>query len=169
MVAVWAIVSDGATIYIGGSFSYVGPNTGCGVPLSTSTGLPASTFPRVNEAVRAVASDGSGGWYIGGDFTAVAGVNRNRIAHILSNGTLDASWNPDANEGVYSLAASGSTVYAGGQFTSIGGAARSNIAALDAATGKATYWNPNADRAVLALAVSGSTVYAGGWFTSIGA
>ena len=143
--AVWAIVRDGTTVYIGGSFSYVGPNTGCGVPLSASTGSPAATFPNVNETVMAVAPDGSGGWYIGGTFTEVAGVSRNHIAHILSNGALDVSWDPNADEHVRTLAVSGSTVYAGGGFTSIGGQTRNHIAALDRATGTATSWDPDAN------------------------
>lgn len=73
-----------------------------------------------------------------------------------------------ANDVVYALALSGSTVRAGGLFTNIGGSSRNYIAALDASTGAATSWFPNANSLVYALAVSESTVYAGGSFTSIG-
>jgi len=147
-----AIVRTTDTVYIGGAFTYVGPCTGSGVPLDATTGLPLATFPKVNGPVSACIADGSGGWYIGGEFTQVGGVARNRIAHILADGSVDLSWNPNANNSVQALAVSGTTVYAGGGFTSIGGQTRNSIAALDAATGNATAWNPNAVRSICALA-----------------
>ena len=65
------IVPSGNIIYIGGCFSFVGPSTGHGVPLSRATGNPVPLYPKVDGNVNAVASDGSGGWYIGGNFTKV--------------------------------------------------------------------------------------------------
>ncbi|MCX7016343.1 MAG: hypothetical protein NTW86_27940 [Candidatus Sumerlaeota bacterium] len=171
---VQAIVRSGDTVYIGGSFTYVGPNTGGGVPIDAGTGRAVGSFPKVNGKVGACVSDGIGGWFIGGHFTSVAGVARNNIARILSNGTVDAAWNPDAMDryggaaSVEALALSGSTVYAGGGFTDIGGKTRYHIVALDAATGAATDWNPHADGIVYAMALAGSTVYVGGGFTTIG-
>jgi predicted small secreted protein len=165
---VHTIVSKGDVTYIGGSFSYVGPDTGAGVSISEATGRLSLPSLRVNYSINAVVPDGSGGWYIGGMFTRVGSVKRNRIAHILSDNSLDTSWNPNANDEVFALAVSGGTVYVGGQFTSIGGQMRNHVAALDAVTGKVTSWNPNADKIVHALAVSGGTVYAGGLFASIG-
>jgi hypothetical protein len=163
-----AIVSEGGITYIGGGFTYVGPNTGSGASISEATGCPSPPYLPVNAPIYAVAPDGSGGWYIGGDFTRVGSVERSFIAHILPDDILDISWNPNANGRVESLAVSSGTVYAGGQFTSIGGQARNHVAALDAATGAATSWNPNANDIVWALAVSAGTVYAGGMYTSIG-
>ena len=162
-----AVGGDG-TVYLGGSFTYVGPYTGGGVVLSKETGQVQTSFPKVDGEIYAVAADGEGGWYVGGYFTKVGGIARNNLAHILADGTVDSSWNPNPNSYVSALAVSGSTVYVGGHFTSIGGQERNYIAALDATTGQATSWNPNANNRVSALAVSGSTVYAGGWFTSIG-
>jgi alkylated DNA repair dioxygenase AlkB len=121
-----------------------------------------------NGTVYAIAPAADGSVYIGGDFTMVGGVARNNIAHVLADGSLDASWNPNADYRVRSLAVSGDTVYAGGYFTSIGGQSRSYLAALDATTGLATSWDPHANALVGAIAVSGDTVYAGGDFTSIG-
>ena len=167
-----AVVVSGNTIYIGGMFTSVGPNTGAGVAIGISTGTFDPAFPRVDGIIYVVIPDGSGGWYIGGSFTAVGGITRNNIAHILSNKSLDPIWNPNANSTVYALALSGSTVYAGGEFATIGGETRNRIAALDASTGSATSWNPNANGHALAevraLAISGPTVYVGGRFTSIG-
>ncbi|MEO5616536.1 MAG: hypothetical protein ABIS67_02085, partial [Candidatus Eisenbacteria bacterium] len=134
-----AAVLSGNTLYIGGGFTYVGPATGGGVPIDAASGASAGGFPKVRGEVHAVAPDGSGGWYIGGNFTAVGGIPRSNLAHILADNTVSA-WNPNADGGVFALAMSGSTVYAGGNFNSIGGSARNNIAALDATTGVATGW-----------------------------
>ena len=123
---VHAIASSGSIVYIGGDFSYVGPKTGYGASISASTGRPLLPYSKVNSDIRAVIQDGFGGWYIAGSLR-VGDAERNRIAHILSDGTLDPSWNPNANGDVFSLAVSGGTVYAGGLFTNIGGQARSHI------------------------------------------
>jgi hypothetical protein len=172
--AVRAIADNGTTIIIGGDFNYVGPNTGHGVLLSTSTGATVPPFPKVNGEIHAVVSDGFGGWFIGGAFTVVGTESRNYIARILSSGAV-STWYPTngANAPVRALAlavnASGRTLYAGGDFTSIGGGQRSYVAALNASTGAVKTWNPGADGFVRTLAVSGSLVYMGGDFVTVGA
>jgi len=134
---------------------------------------PLLNMPTADGPVLAIAPDGAGGVYVGGDFTQLtpagggSAVTRNYIARINADGSIH-QWNPNANGSVHALAVSGSTVYVGGEFTNIGGQTRNNIAALDASTGNATTWDPNANFKVVALAVSGSTVYAGGYFTYIG-
>jgi hypothetical protein len=163
---------SGGITFVGGDFTYVGPNTGNGAALNTTSGVPDMTFPTVEGNILATVADGAGGFYIGGDFTKVGGLTRDRIAHILAGGSVDPAFDPNANNTVRALAVSGSTVYAGGDFTSIGGQTRNHIAAL-AASGSATAWDPSAsnttsDVTVRALAVSGTTVYVGGNFTSIG-
>jgi hypothetical protein len=168
------ITTLGSTIYLGGSFSHVGLAT-AGAPVSAANGTANAATPVVSgnqPSVNAAISDGSGGFYIGGSFSHVGGVARHDIAHILADGSVDPSFNPNASGGIQNevdaLALSGSTLYVGGLFNSIGGLTRHNIAALDTSSGNATSWNPNADRIVLTLCVSGSTVYAGGDFTTIG-
>ena len=116
----------------------------------------------------AVVADGSGGFYIGGDFTRLGPYPRRNLAHILANGSVDRAFNPSPNGVVRALALSGQTLYVGGDFGAIAYRSRHRIAALDATTGHATSWNPNANGRVRALAVRGGTVYAGGQFRSIG-
>ena len=162
---VQAVVRSGDTIYIGGLFNRVGPRTGPGVELALD-GSQIAGLPEVSGGdgtLQAVASDGSGGWYIGGLFTHVGGVARNNIAHIRADHSVDPAFDPNANDGIHALAVSGSTVYAAGLFTSIGGQTRNRIAGLNAANGTATAFNPNADAGIEALAISdsGSIIYAG--------
>ncbi len=167
---VYSMVLSGSTLYIGGSFTTLGPRTGGGARIDAVTGSPDLTWPMVEGGdLLAVAPDRAGGFYIGGNFTKVGGVTRNRIAHILADGRVSA-WDPNANGSVSALVLSGTTVYAGGSFTNIGGQPRNRIAALDATvnTNNATPWDPNSNGQVAALAVSGTTVYAGGPFTTIG-
>jgi hypothetical protein len=167
--SVYAIATTPTTVYLGGFFTYVGPQTGYGAPLSTADpGSVAGAFPQANGTIYACVSDGAGGWYIGGDFTLVGSLTRNRLARVLADGTVDATWNPNANNTVRALALAGTTVYAGGAFTNGGSTTRNRIAAFDASTGAVTTWNPNANNTVYALTVSGTTVYAGGDFTTIG-
>src|SRR5262249_42800713 len=107
--------------------------------------------------VQAVASDGAGGWFIGGIFTQVGGAPRSGMAHILANHTL-SPWNPSFNN-VAAMVVNGSTVYAAG-----GG----GIAAIDATTGGQSSWDPDANGPVNTLALSGGLLYAGGQFNQIG-
>jgi len=159
--------ADG-TVYFGGGFTQVRTPTGSGVPLKTNNSKPEiGDFPIVNGTIRASAADGRGGWYIGGDFTQVGGIARNRLAHILANGSVNLSWNPDANNSVYTLAVDGTTVYVGGWFTSISGTTRNHLAAIGT-DGSLANWNPDTNDLVKTLAIEGTTVYMGGGFTSIG-
>lgn len=163
-----AVLPVGDRIYVGGRFTLIGPHTGGGAPVSRATGLPVAHFPALNGSVYAAASDGRGGYYVGGSFTTAGGTARAGLMHMLGDGSLDPRWNPGVSGSVLTLAVAGSRVYAGGDFRSIGGRPRNRIAALDATTGRVTSWNPGANATVQTLAVSGSTVYAGGKFQRIG-
>ena len=156
------------TRYLGGGFTaFDSWGTGGGGLVDNQTGLVNASFPKVTGTVWASAADGSGGFYIGGLFTAVNGTTRNNLAHINSDGSLD-TWNPIANGAVYSLAVSGTTVYLGGAFTTIFQSPRNNVAAVNSTTGAVLSWNPDANSTVRSIAVSESNVYLGGNFTTIG-
>ncbi len=171
------------TRYFGGDFTVFRPwDTGGGALVGASTGDVNSTFPKVTGYIWAAASDGSGGFYIGGRFSCIGpnisggcdGVDdfpRNNAAHINADGSVDPSWNPNPNQDVEAIAVSGSTVYLAGFFNTvtIGGITTPrNAAAAVTTAGALTAWNPNPNSSVRALAVSGSNVYLGGWFTNVG-
>ncbi|WP_295431521.1 hypothetical protein, partial [uncultured Thiodictyon sp.] len=103
--------ADGIT-YLGGNFTFWGPQTGGLGALGTADGAVNRNFPPVTGTVYAVQSDGAGGWFIGGSFTAVGGLARTRLARIDCCGAVTA-WAPAAVNVVYALALSGTTLYAG--------------------------------------------------------
>lgn len=158
------------TTYLGGTFTRVGPFTGAGVALDPTSALPYADAI-ANGHVYTSQPDGQGGWYIGGAFTALSGVTRNHLAHILRDGSVDPAWNPGADGNVNAIAIDpiSATIYVGGTFTTVGGQARANVAAIDD-NGTVLAWNPGADASVSRLAVhpANGTVFLGGTFTQVG-
>jgi uncharacterized repeat protein (TIGR01451 family) len=172
-----ALALDGnGVLYIGGDFTNIGGAARqyvAKVSASGTGGVDASWNPNSNYTVEALALDGAGSLYIGGNFFLVGGQSRERIAKVAAGGTgtVDPSWNPSADASVSALAVDGSGgVYAGGLFTTISGQSRNYIAKLaGSGTGAVdASWNPSANGKVNTLAVAGGAVFAGGAFTTIG-
>ncbi|NJK75587.1 MAG: DUF4347 domain-containing protein, partial [Microcoleus sp. SU_5_6] len=109
--------------------------------------------------------------YVGGYFTSVSGQPRNRIARLNSDGTLDSTFNPNANSDVQAILIDNSgNPYISGAFVTIGGQTRSNIAKLNPITGAAdATFNANANGNIQAIAFdsSGNLIVAG-YFNIIG-
>lgn len=171
------MVRSGNTLYIAGTFRSVGENSGGLVPFDARTGEQVRPFPKVAGFVAVIVPDGSGGWYIGGEFTAVAGKPRSCLAQIRADGSV-SDWNPSVTgspgyidpPAVVAIAVRGDRVYMGGGFREIGGVLRMNLGCVDVRTGAVLDWNPgtHVDGFVSVLAIHDSTVYVGGWFSSIG-
>lgn len=167
---VYSMVKSGNNIFLGGNFTYAGPNTGRGVGIDPTTGNYISGFPDVNGKVNCVVSDSAGGWYIGGDFTMVGGQARNSLAHIKADKTV-GSWNPNINDGagnaseIMTITKAGSLIYVGGLFNYVGASNTKNCAAIDSATGLANSWAPQPDNAVYSIIVTPRYTYLGGAFT----
>lgn len=71
--------------YIGGDFTAVNTFYTQGALVNNTSGAPDRNYPVVaglGTSVLASVSDGAGGFYIGGTFTTVGGLARNRLAHI---------------------------------------------------------------------------------------
>jgi len=66
--------------------------------------LDPDFYPDANGTVSGVAVQPDGKVLIGGSFTTVLGVARNRIARLNADGTLDMDFNPNASGSVFSLA-----------------------------------------------------------------
>ena len=185
---VYSTALSGATLYVGGQFNYVGPNTGAGVTVNTISGVP-NPFPVIAGQVRAAAPDGAGGWYVGGTFTDVDGSSTfSNLVHVIpqSPGStkmiVDPAFAPvvsvtsPATASVDALLVSGTTLYVGGTFDSIndgtGAVTRNNIAAFDTASKQLIpAWDPNAQNggvSAFALSSDGLTLYVGGAFDHIG-
>lgn len=132
---------------------------------------------KVSGAVYVVVVQPDGKILIGGSFQGVS-VNggvlipRNRIARLNPDGTLDTSFDPNANGSVLAIAVQpDGKILVGGYFNesngsnTIGGAKRNFIARLDP-TGLADSFDPNANNIVLSIAVQADgKILAGGEFS----
>ncbi len=117
--------------------------------------------------VHAIAVESMGAIVIGGHFDHVNGVARSNIARLLPDGTLDASYDPGANNTVKALAMqAGDSVIAGGAFTQIGGAPANYLARIDGAGARdASFAEAGFDNQVQALALQADDrVVVGGFF-----
>jgi len=133
---------------------------------------PLTSFPSTNNRVDVTVAAPDGSVYIGGSFSDVGGTTRNGLAHILADGSLGMSFNPNISGEIIALALNPTTntLYVGGAFNDVNaGTTRNNLAALNASTGVATSFNPDMNDYVRALVLDSSTntLYAGGWFTQV--
>ncbi|MFO0702718.1 MAG: PQQ-binding-like beta-propeller repeat protein [Candidatus Andersenbacteria bacterium] len=168
---VYDVQSIGGVTYLTGAFSNVGLHAGGLAKLDPSTAALSASLPGVpsGSSVFTLVSDGSSGWYAGGNFSTIGGVAVARLAHILSDGTVDANWNPNPSAQVNSLVLDGTTLYVGGQFTTIGGQSRRFLGAVSASTGLATSFNSanslTGGTQVRVIKSDGTSLYVGGDFT----
>ena len=160
----------GAHVYVGGSFrsiarpsSVIGP---FGAFDATTAELLAAEPALKGQQVHAVASDGAGGWFLGGRF--VIGARTLAVVRLDPAGRQTA-WAVEFDGQVEALARAGGTLYLAGQFNTVGGQPRQNVAAVDVATGAVLPWNPGVvGVGVYALKVSGADAFLGGQFSSVG-
>lgn len=150
-----AVVPSGSRDYLAGSFTLVGPNTGLAGVVDAGTGAVSASWGLAGGSVLAAASDGNGGWFIGGSFTVASGVRQANAAHVLADGTLDQTWNPRPNNTVRAIAydAASHTVFLGGDFSNVHSQPNAYAAAVDDVTGTAVPgFSLTPDGSVLALA-----------------
>ena len=164
---------DGTTLYAGGAFDYVGPDTGGFGIVNASDPAAINTASNLINGAGAIASDGSGGWFV---VTAEASTFGARpvIAHILSSGQRDTTWiSPAFSGGISVLALNGGQLFVGGSFTSVNGEPRAGVAAVHATTGVLLPWDALlshtsaiASPYVTAVAFAQGRVYVGGLYTT---
>lgn len=132
------VVQSDGRVLIGGDFSQL-------------NGVPRNRIARLNGdgtvddsfdpgdgpdgTVRAISLQADGAIVIGGDFATIAGINRNGIARLNPDGSLDGSFDPrlGANGGAVLALASltNGMVLVGGSFRSLAGANNAFLARLD--------------------------------------
>ena len=117
--------------------------------LNTNGTLDVSFNPRSgpNGTVRSMALQSDGRLVIGGFFTSVHSTNRNRIARLLSDGSVDRFFNPGAgaDNPVYAVAlCPDGRIAVGGSFTTMNGIARPGIVLLETNGTVSATFNPGA-------------------------
>jgi uncharacterized delta-60 repeat protein len=136
--------------------------------------------PNASGAIQAIAVQPDGKIVIGGSFITLSpaggpAVTRNRIARLNQDGTLDAAFDPGANNTVFSLAVqTDGKILVGGTFTTLGGGGtgaitRNRIARLNADGTIDSTFDPGSNAIVSALAVQADgKIVVGGGFTTLG-
>ena len=171
-----AIQPDGK-ILAGGSFGSIGDQTRNNIArVDGATGLADSFNPNATDSVQAIVRQPDGKILVGGRFfsfgggSTIGGQTRNRIARLDPATGLADSFNPNADNFVYSIAVQADgRVLASGYFGTIGGQTRNNIARLDGTTGLADSFDPSADNPVYSIAMhDDGKILVGGSFTSVG-
>ncbi len=170
-----AILATNDTVYLGGDFSYVGPHTGPVALFDQAAGALLAAPPRingtpgVNGVVKAVVSDGSGGWFIGGTFTGIGTLAITNLAHLNPDLTPDPGWNAKmVGSTVNALAVDSGRLYIGGSFSKINGLALTGGLAGVGVGNPVVNWNPMLGGSVNAMQVVGGLVYVGGSFYNVG-
>ncbi len=132
-----AIEGDGATVWVGGSFSKVnGAYRRRIAAVDATTGQVSSRYAvGVSSTVYAI-EKGPSALYLGGGFGNAGNTGLPYLVKVDPvTGVIDVGYAPRPNATVRSLALSGDRLIVGGDFTSISGAARSYVTALSAADG----------------------------------
>lgn len=155
------LLSRDGVVYVRGDFHRIGRFVGSDLRLDPTSGarLPA---PVVNGQVSVSVPDGSGGWFLGGDFSAIGDHAFGGLAHVAADGTPDPDFAPYVHGDVGALALQGTTLFVGGQFDEIGGRTRHNLAAVSTTTGKVTSFTSSRPGRVTELELLGPRLYVGG-------
>jgi hypothetical protein len=108
--------------------------------------------------------------YLGGSFSAVGDVGRNRLARVDAQTGALHDWPVHAGGIVQTIRPSpdGAEVFVGGAFRSVGGQPRRHAAAIDLKTGRLTDWSPNPGGSVFDMHLTENSMFMVGSFASLG-
>jgi hypothetical protein len=157
-----AVQEDGKVL-IGGFFSLVNGVARTNIARLNANGALDETWnPGANDAVRQIVVSGTDIFALG-DFTAIGGQSRNRIAKLSATGpgAVDPLWNPDHPDNLHALAVRGTNLFVGG-LSYLG-----RLSTTGTGAGESP-WGPQPDYNIFALALSGSDLYVAGNFSQIG-
>jgi hypothetical protein len=190
-VFVMKLAPDGQSIYVGGTFAFVGTvsrNSAARVTVASGALLAwdpnvyySATTKGSQNSVYDLAQVGSR-VYLCGDFWRVgsdtpSGTATNIASVDATTGVRDTNFVTSTDGAVNTCTASGNEVFIGGHFDVVGGAqqgiggdTRHHIAALDPSTGANDPWNPGANsiHGLYAMNWTPARLGVGGEFTIIG-
>jgi uncharacterized delta-60 repeat protein len=162
--------SDGKVIFVGDFTSYNATIRNRIARLKTNGTIDSTFNPGTgaNNVISTVIIQSDGKIIIGGNFTSFNGTNRNRIARLNSDGSIDLTFNPgtgaDFSVNALSLQSDGK-ILIGGVFTTYNGASRNNIARLNTDGSLDFSFNPGtgSDNVInsIALQSNGKIIIAG--------
>ena len=95
------------------------------------------TFPPVDDDVYVTISDGSGGWYVGGNFQKIGNPTQTLpyLAHVNSDGSVDGNFLANLDGPVRALQYLNDKLYVGGEFAVANSESHQSFAILDPTTG----------------------------------
>jgi hypothetical protein len=165
------LVTKKDSIFVGGDFTELGLKTDYLSSIAEGGTQTDQSMPPTNGNINTIIPDGSGGWYVGGNFTTIGGQSRSYVARLNPDKSVNATFNvAGLNSNVYALAldAGANTLYLGGSFSAFGSTTRYYIASVNKNNGTLLNWNPSASSYVYSLSLTANDVLAGGLFTTIG-
>ena len=172
------ILDSSGKVVIGGGFSsFNGQDRHSIARLNFDGTLDGSFSPGLgfNGLVWSLAQQSDGKILVGGNFTSINNTNRNFIARLNTDGSVDPTFDPgselNASVNALALQADG-RIIVGGDFTSVGGGGINHLARLNSDGSLDSSFNPGSgpDDSVFTLALqSDGRLIAGGAFSTINA
>ena len=148
--SVEAMVTDGTTLFLGGSFTTV---NGVARPRLAAVDTAGTLVPWVSGASGTVLALHLRGTvvYVGGAFTTLGGQPRDRLGAVSTTGEL-LDWTAPANERVKAITTTAiGDVAVAGYFDMLNGLDVDHIARLDAVTGETLSWGSGSSQEVVGL------------------
>jgi hypothetical protein len=165
---VYDLAIDGTDLYAAGHFEYSGGTSlACIARWDGAAWHPigGGVYGGIGFRAIAIAPDGNGHLYVGGEFTTAGGLTVSNIA--MWDGAVWSSMSGGVNGVVGDLVVNGDDVIACGSFATAGGTSAMHIAAWDGDAWSAL-GSGIIGYSVSRLAVGESGVYVSGWFWTAG-
>jgi hypothetical protein len=173
------IIIEGCDMYVAGGFGNIGKAAN-GIALLSEDSIQYADprMPDFNEAPSCAVPDGNGGWYVGGEFTRVGGINISYIVRLTADLQVDEGFGCDdiienADNVIKTLELDDDYIYIGGKFTVENGSRC--VCRLDRLTGRIdNSWNPDVtpyydsgDIGIKTISLTDSTLIIGGSFVEV--
>ncbi len=147
-------VRPNGEVYLGGTFTFVNGAARSFLARFNPDGSSATCNAVLDGAVSAIALMPDGKLVIGGDFTTVNGKTRAHLARLFFDGTLDESFQADADASVYGLVVQqDGSVVACGSFQNVDGRVHRRLVRVSPSGSVDDGFNPDVDDDIYAIAL----------------